>query len=187
MFSINMRLFKTTIFLFLLFAFVGTHVKCLPLDESEITSPTKIPSSSSLSSSEDHYDQRQNGTENYRVHIDGVVIVVAPVEALLMANDLINTNQSGISTIPSTINYPKPDDNKPNIEHSEKPSNENLEKPSTEHLEEPNTEHQSLDKLNISSKSTKRYFIHIYIFCFVNSLHNVFVFSSFHFADLIYV
>ncbi|KAI4481340.1 hypothetical protein M0804_009460 [Polistes exclamans] len=158
-----MRLFKTTVLLFLLLAFVGTHVRSLPLDESEIISSTKISSSSSssLSSSfEDHYDQRQNGSENYRVHIDGVVIVIAPVEALLMANDLVNNNQSGIST----INYPKPDDNKPNIEHSEKPSNENLEKPSTEHLEkpstehleEPTTEHQSSEKLNVSSKSTKR-------------------------------
>ncbi|XP_014607505.1 PREDICTED: uncharacterized protein LOC106788607 [Polistes canadensis] len=152
MFSINMRLFKTTVLLFLLLAFVGTHVRSLPLDESEITSSTKISSSSLSSSFEDHYDQRQNGSENYRVHIDGVVIVIAPVEALLMANDLVNNNQSGIST----INYPKPDDNKPNIEHSEKPSNENLEKPSTEHLEEPTTEHQSSEKLNVSSKSTKR-------------------------------
>jgi hypothetical protein len=29
------------------------------------------------------YDQRQNGTENFRVHIKGVVIVHAPLEALL--------------------------------------------------------------------------------------------------------
>ncbi|XP_066995815.1 uncharacterized protein [Anabrus simplex] len=29
------------------------------------------------------YDQRQNGTENYRVHVDGVVVAVAPAETLL--------------------------------------------------------------------------------------------------------
>jgi hypothetical protein len=29
------------------------------------------------------YDQRQNGTENFRLHINGVVIVHAPLEALL--------------------------------------------------------------------------------------------------------
>ncbi|CAH0701628.1 unnamed protein product [Spodoptera exigua] len=32
-----------------------------------------------------HYDQRQNGTENYRLNIDGVVIAVAPAESLLSA------------------------------------------------------------------------------------------------------
>ncbi|GBP27989.1 hypothetical protein EVAR_83620_1 [Eumeta japonica] len=34
---------------------------------------------------EHHYDQRQNGTENYRLNIDGVVIAVAPAESLLAA------------------------------------------------------------------------------------------------------
>lgn len=29
------------------------------------------------------YDQRQNGTENFRLHINGVVIVHAPLDALL--------------------------------------------------------------------------------------------------------
>ncbi|KAJ8725844.1 hypothetical protein PYW08_004027 [Mythimna loreyi] len=32
-----------------------------------------------------HYDQRQNGSENYRLNIDGVVIAVAPAESLLSA------------------------------------------------------------------------------------------------------
>ncbi|XP_045445894.1 uncharacterized protein LOC123653970 [Melitaea cinxia] len=32
-----------------------------------------------------HYDQRQNGTENYRLNIDGVVIAVAPADTLLEA------------------------------------------------------------------------------------------------------
>ncbi|KAI4500746.1 hypothetical protein M0802_003957 [Mischocyttarus mexicanus] len=143
-----MRLFKTTTLLLLL-AFVGTQVRCFPIEETESTT-------SSLTRVEDHYDQRQNGSENYRVHIDGILIVVAPVEALLMANDLINNNQSGTSTISSTTNYPKPDENKPNIEHSEKPSNENIEKPGTGNLEESNTVHQILEQLNTSSKSTKR-------------------------------
>lgn len=31
------------------------------------------------------YDQRQNGTENYRLNIDGVVIAVAPAESFLSA------------------------------------------------------------------------------------------------------
>lgn len=33
----------------------------------------------------DHYDQRQNGSENYRLNIDGVVVAVAPAESLLSA------------------------------------------------------------------------------------------------------
>lgn len=32
-----------------------------------------------------HYDQRQNGTENYRVNIDGVLLAVAPAEPFLNA------------------------------------------------------------------------------------------------------
>ncbi|XP_015514901.1 uncharacterized protein LOC107220719 [Neodiprion lecontei] len=36
----------------------------------------------------DHYDQRQNGTKNFRIHVDGVVIVVAPAEALLLPGEL---------------------------------------------------------------------------------------------------
>lgn len=32
-----------------------------------------------------HYDQRQNGSENYRLNIDGVVIAVAPADSLLAA------------------------------------------------------------------------------------------------------
>ncbi|XP_039747265.1 uncharacterized protein LOC120624662 [Pararge aegeria] len=34
---------------------------------------------------ETHYDQRQNGTENYRLNIDGVVIAVAPAESIIEA------------------------------------------------------------------------------------------------------
>lgn len=36
--------------------------------------------------SEDHYDQRQNGTENYRINVDGVLFAVAPAEALLSSS-----------------------------------------------------------------------------------------------------
>ncbi|CAB3228668.1 unnamed protein product [Arctia plantaginis] len=34
---------------------------------------------------QNHYDQRQNGSENYRLNIDGVVVAVAPAESLLSA------------------------------------------------------------------------------------------------------
>ncbi|GLH07637.1 Uncharacterized protein GBIM_13095 [Gryllus bimaculatus] len=41
------------------------------------------------------YDQRQNGTENYRLHIDGVVIAVAPAEMLLNLADLVDFSSFG--------------------------------------------------------------------------------------------
>lgn len=80
--------------------------------------------------SHDVYDQRQNGTENYRLNIDGVVIAIAPADALLAAaseidlSDLLDiddlsdfdipqkpqkpTSSSSSSTIPWLV-----DDNKP--------------------------------------------------------------------------
>ncbi|XP_043683887.1 uncharacterized protein LOC122636581 [Vespula pensylvanica] len=121
MFSINMRLFKTTTLL-LLFAFVGTYVRCLPIEESLSTTSSSLSTTTTLSNSGDHYDQRQNGTDNYRIHVDGVVVVVAPVEALLLAGDVVGTNQSDISLLESTLYNSKPEDEKPNIEHSEKPT-----------------------------------------------------------------
>ncbi|XP_026724698.1 uncharacterized protein LOC113491745 isoform X2 [Trichoplusia ni] len=44
-----------------------------------------------------HYDQRQNGSENYRLNIDGVVIAVAPAESIMSAlgdmEDLLDFSQ----------------------------------------------------------------------------------------------
>lgn len=44
-----------------------------------------------------HYDQRQNGSENYRLNIDGVVIAVAPAESIMSAlgdmEDLLDFGQ----------------------------------------------------------------------------------------------
>lgn len=92
MLSINMRIFKTV----LLIVSFGASVRCLPLAEEEPSKPPPEASSSvipqkttaSISTNPDttdYYDQRQNGTENYRIHLDGVVFVFAPVEALLLA------------------------------------------------------------------------------------------------------
>lgn len=36
------------------------------------------------------YDQRQNGTENIRIDMNGMIIVVSPLEALLAAASLLN-------------------------------------------------------------------------------------------------
>ncbi|CAH2073428.1 unnamed protein product, partial [Iphiclides podalirius] len=67
--------------------------------------------------SDKHFDQRQNGTENYRLNIDGVVIAVAPADSLLAAasdfdlSELLDLEDFG--DVP--VNKPKPpsDLNKP--------------------------------------------------------------------------
>ncbi|KAJ1530339.1 hypothetical protein ONE63_005253 [Megalurothrips usitatus] len=41
------------------------------------------PDITPLQPGEEFYDQRQNGSENYRIHMDGMVVVVAPPEALM--------------------------------------------------------------------------------------------------------
>ncbi|EZA48484.1 hypothetical protein X777_12978 [Ooceraea biroi] len=92
-----MRIFQTV----LLLAFFGASVRCLPLADETTTESAKIeasaatpqetaaiaasPTTARPDASTDYYDQRQNGTENYRIHVDGVVLVFAPVEALLLA------------------------------------------------------------------------------------------------------
>ncbi|CAG4912159.1 unnamed protein product [Colias eurytheme] len=70
-----------------------------------------------------HYDQRQNGTENYRLNIDGVVIAIAPAESLLAAasdldiSDLLDIEDFNEIHKPQSPLYsppsPKPDENKP--------------------------------------------------------------------------
>ncbi|CAL1675370.1 unnamed protein product [Lasius platythorax] len=119
MLSINMRIFKTV----LLIASFGASVRCLPIAEesskTEETSsviPQEATTEAALISTQfdttDYYDQRQNGTENYRIHVDGVVFVFAPVEALLLAgasdSNLPISNQGG-SPIQSTGDRPNVD------------------------------------------------------------------------------
>ncbi|XP_067205070.1 uncharacterized protein [Linepithema humile] len=120
MLSINMRIFKTV----LLIGAFGASVRCLPVaDEllgstTEVTSvtPQEIAATTAESTpghfdpATDYYDQRQNGSENWRIHVDGVVLVFAPVETLLLAG-LAGSNLSipdGGSTIPSFGDLDKP-------------------------------------------------------------------------------
>ncbi|CAK9808563.1 hypothetical protein ANTPLA_LOCUS5823 [Anthophora plagiata] len=112
MLSINMRIFKTVL---LLVAFYSNSVvQCLPVENE-----TSIVESSSLtttqpppySSTDDHYDQRQNGTENYRIHVDGVIFVVAPVETLLLAGAAAE-NKPNLPIIDSL----KPPSSKPEVD-----------------------------------------------------------------------
>nr|BAM19150.1 unknown secreted protein [Papilio polytes] len=73
-----------------------------------------------------HFDQRQNGTENYRLNIDGVVIAVAPADSLLAAasdidiSDLLDLEDFG--DLP--VHKPKPpssESNKPEVTKPETP------------------------------------------------------------------
>lgn len=128
MLSINMRIFKTVL---LIASFAS--VRCLPVTESTVgTTETKVevtslvPQEKTAASTTngplptraditDYYDQRQNGSENYRIHVDGVVLVFAPVEALLLAGaasttepNLSISNLSNASSLLSLNELTKP-------------------------------------------------------------------------------
>ncbi|XP_043471944.1 uncharacterized protein LOC122504769 [Leptopilina heterotoma] len=45
----------------------------------------ELPSNINLERKYNEYDQRQNGSENYRIQVDGLVFVLAPADALLLA------------------------------------------------------------------------------------------------------
>ncbi|XP_012541174.1 uncharacterized protein LOC105839423 [Monomorium pharaonis] len=62
--------------------------------EPAITTVAPIPT---YSDAIDYYDQRQNGTENYRIHVDGLAFVIAPIEALLLAGAAGGTSESNLS------------------------------------------------------------------------------------------
>lgn len=81
---------------------------------------------------ERHYDQRQNGTENYRLNIDGVVIAVAPAETLFAAaseidfSDLLELSDFGdLQEKPKPPHEHKPQQIKP-PEPSPKPDEPSL-------------------------------------------------------------
>ncbi|XP_076666229.1 uncharacterized protein LOC143367869 [Andrena cerasifolii] len=98
MLSINMRAFKSLLLVAVLF-FNG--IECLPVADDTSIAESTTTKPAELSSENDHYDQRQNGTDNYRIHVDGVVLAFAPVEALLLAG------ANGIDK-PSLIPIPEP-------------------------------------------------------------------------------
>ncbi|XP_076283747.1 uncharacterized protein LOC143210616 [Lasioglossum baleicum] len=116
MLPINTRIFKMVVLLLLPMVMNLNRIECKPLtNETSLEDlTTALPSSSSPQV--DHYDQRQNGTENYRVHLDGIVFVLAPVEALFLANAAAAGNKP---------NLPIPDPAKPTLgkpEVEQKPS-----------------------------------------------------------------
>lgn len=105
MLSINMRVFKSLLLVAVLF-FNG--IECLPVagETSIAESPTTKAAESN--SENDHYDQRQNGTDNYRIHVDGVVLAFAPVEALLLAG-ANGIDKPSLIPIPPEPSKPTPD------------------------------------------------------------------------------
>lgn len=128
-----------------------------------------------------HYDQRQNGTDNIRVHIDGVFVAVFPVEtmadALLTAlpdlNELLDINDfeelqkpkpsASASPPKEPISPPKPEEKPQEVAQTHQsevvqPQSE-VENPQSE-LEKPQSEvekpQQEADKPTvIESLSTK--------------------------------
>lgn len=104
---------------------VDDEAPILPLDNFEpfeaiSTSPTTV-------AEEDNYDQRQNGTENYRIHVDGLVVVVAPVEALLLAGGAANGIGDDFISGLSPPGTQKPDIKPDGVKPTSKPTTE--EKP----------------------------------------------------------
>jgi hypothetical protein len=117
---INMRIFKTILVLLMAFSSLteALPVSSLRLehrdaDDGGLELPLDVTNAPELSDSatpkEDYFDQRQNGTENYRIHVDGLVLVVAPVEALLLASGMPdNISDSYFPTIQNKPPSPPP-------------------------------------------------------------------------------
>ncbi|XP_034937956.1 uncharacterized protein [Chelonus insularis] len=139
-FIINMRVFKTVFTVTLTLSSIVSagpasflRVEHRTSDDDGPSLAMDTPNSSETPAilKEDTYDQRQNGTENYRIHVDGLVLVVAPVEGLLLAGGINNDLFSGLGSTSQEKPEPRPDPSefstlKP-IE--DKPSNE--QKPET--------------------------------------------------------
>ncbi|XP_075969863.1 uncharacterized protein LOC142972537 isoform X2 [Anticarsia gemmatalis] len=99
-----------------------------------------------------HYDQRQNGSENYRVNIDGVVIAVAPAESLMSAlgdmDDLFDLAMEDFDFKPK----PPQDSSSSPLDISFGPQTGNGDKPL---LEKPQ-EKPSVDKVTIEKPQEEK-------------------------------
>ncbi|XP_023935751.1 uncharacterized protein LOC112044220 [Bicyclus anynana] len=78
-----------------------------------------------------HYDQRQNGTENFRLSIDGMVIAIAPADALVeAASDFVDLldipDLEEYLKPPSSSNKPVTSESKPEIPSDSKPEPEKI-------------------------------------------------------------
>ncbi|XP_057322252.1 uncharacterized protein LOC130665728 [Microplitis mediator] len=121
-FIINMRVFKTV---FTLLLTITSCVNAGPAsflrlehrtDDDSASLPDNFTDGSTASPTKDTYDQRQNGTENYRIHVDGFFVVVAPVEAILLAGAVAGSDNdllSGLAGLGGKPQESKPQDSKP--------------------------------------------------------------------------
>ncbi|XP_043272446.1 uncharacterized protein [Venturia canescens] len=128
----KMRIFKRSELIILFIFVIILSSNAAPRQQASLTI-SRSPEDSTSANEEkpqigDHYDQRQNGTENYRIHVDGLVLVVAPIEGLLLAGGLPGIGDSSIFGTPGpSVEKPKPEEApiaiKPTSEASvEKPS-----------------------------------------------------------------
>ncbi|XP_011506285.1 PREDICTED: uncharacterized protein LOC105368854 [Ceratosolen solmsi marchali] len=105
---INMRVFKALI---LVNALLVMGLEANPLlqhsreRESKPGYNDNPEADSKKELSSDHYDQRQNGTENYRVKVDGLVFILAPADSLLLAGAALEPN---FTSLFSESGKPKP-------------------------------------------------------------------------------
>ncbi|XP_026758156.2 uncharacterized protein LOC113517621 [Galleria mellonella] len=101
-----------------------------------------------------HYDQRQNGTENYRLNIDGVVIAVAPAQSLLEAATDIDISDLLDLYEMNELEKPKPPSNPISI--PEKPENTKPQESKPESPEKPAETPLSDVSLNADLKPSKK-------------------------------
>ena len=71
------------------------------------TNPLPAENTPRPSEAVDEYDQRQNGSENVRIHMNDVTLVVAPSEGIMQlmsasANDFLNGSTDNVANKPSS-------------------------------------------------------------------------------------
>lgn len=71
------------------------------------TNPLPAENTARPSEGVDEYDQRQNGSENVRIHMNDVTLVVAPPEGILQlmsasTNDFLSGSSDNLSNKPSS-------------------------------------------------------------------------------------
>ncbi|KAJ8681219.1 hypothetical protein QAD02_017006 [Eretmocerus hayati] len=86
--NINLRVFKIIVLMLI----ASTISRDQAPQDLQPTAPSALPPSSAQESLEgsplgflQRFDQRQNGTENYRIKVDGLVFILAPADSLLLA------------------------------------------------------------------------------------------------------
>lgn len=126
-------------------------------DDSASLPVDNLADGSTASPTKDTYDQRQNGTENYRIHVDGFFVVVAPVEAILLAGAVAGSDNdllSGLAGIGGKPQESKPQDSKPGDDKpDDKPADD---KPAEDKpAEDKPTDHKPAEKTKFEASLKK--------------------------------